>query len=307
MLYSNFTFTDHIGWNIFVNKWVPEDDVPLKGLMCILHGMAEHSFRYDYFAKALCRAGYGCYGCDIRGHGKSMGEKGIKGSLGEDGWNGVILDIKQIIDIMKKDYPNQPIFILGHSWGSSLAQDLMQQIGGSLNGVILSGSFGKQDLLKISVLLSKLIVKIKGSDSEAGLSYNIAIEPFNKPYKKTKIRNAWISSIPEIVTAYNNDPICGFKPTNGFFYESAKALNRFWRTESKIPKDLPIFIIRGIDDQVSKKGKLLEPLIKRYKRLGLNNVTYKIYPNARHEILNDISREEAISDIISFLDTQVQQ
>ncbi|HUU78839.1 MAG TPA: lysophospholipase [candidate division Zixibacteria bacterium] len=302
----NFTFTDHIGIDIFVNKWVPDDNIPLKGMLCIFHGMAEHSFRYDYFAKEIGKAGYICYACDIRGHGKSIGKDGVKGSLGSDGWDGVILDFKQLIDIMKKDFPNLPIFLFGHSWGSAIVQDFIQQYSEMLNGVILSGSFGTQPFLKISIPLAKMIIKIKGKDREAGLAYNLAIEPFNKPYKKTKIRNAWISTLPEVVSAYNADPMCGFRPTNGFFYESSKALKRFWNSETKIPKDLPIFIIRGIEDQVNKCGKWLTPLLDRYKKLGLKNVTYKIYPNVRHETLNDTSREEVIADILSFFDKHIK-
>ncbi|HUT82900.1 MAG TPA: alpha/beta hydrolase [Candidatus Bathyarchaeia archaeon] len=307
MTYSNFTFTDHIGMDIFVNKWVPDENTPLKGLFCIFHGMAEYSLRYDYFAKALSKAGYVCYAPDIRGHGKTIGKDGIKGSLGIDGWDGVILDFKQLIDIMKKDYPELPVFLFGHSWGSAIVQDFMQQYGNLLSGIILSGSFGTQPLLKISIPLSKFIIKRKGKESEAGLAYNLAIEPFNKPYKKLNIRNAWICTIPEVVTAYNDDPMCGFRPTNGFFYETSKALLRFWGTETKIPKDLPIFIIRGNEDQVNKSGKWLLPLVKRYNKLGLKEVIYKIYPNVRHETLNDTSRDEVISDIISFLDKHVKQ
>ncbi|NHJ88088.1 MAG: lysophospholipase [Asgard group archaeon] len=307
MTHSNFTFTDQIGLEIYANKWVPEENIPLKGLVCIFHGMAEYSFRYDYFAKELCKAGYVCCAIDIRGHGKTISKNNIKGSLGQDGWDGVILDFKQLIDIMKKDYSELPLFLLGHSWGSALVQDFMQQYGSILKGVILSGGFGTQPLMGISIPLAKFIIKRKGKDAEAGLIYNLAIEPFNKPYKKTKTRNAWLSTIPDVVTAYNNDPLCGFKPTNGFFYESSKALKRVWSSETKIPKGLPILIIRGEEDQVNKSGKWLLPLVKRYKKLGLKDVTYKIYPNVRHETLNDTSREEVISDIVSFLDYHIKK
>lgn len=304
MTYNNFTFKDQIGIDIFVNKWVPED-TPIKGLVCIFHGMAEYSFRYDHFAKEIGKAGYVCYACDVRGHGKTIGKNNTKGSIGSDGWDGVILDFKQLIDIMKKDFPNLPLFLFGHSWGSVVVQDFIQQYGKMFNGVILSGSFGTQPLLNISIPLLRMIIRFKGKDAEAGLAYNLAVEPFNKPYKKTKIRNMWISTIPEVVSAYNADPLCGFKVTNGFFYETSKALKRIWKSEEKIPKELPIFIIRGIEDQVNKSGKWLIPMLERYEKLGLKNVTYKVYPDVRHETLNDTSREEVIADILSFFEENI--
>ena len=305
MTYSNFTFKDHIGLDIFVNKWVPEN-ITLKGMVCIFHGMAEYSFRYDHFAKEIGKAGYVCYALDIRGHGKTLGKENVKGSLGADGWNGIILDFKQLTDIMKKDYPNLPLYLFGHSWGSLVVQDFIQQYGDMLSGVILSGSWGSQPYLNISVPLLKTIIRFKGKEREAGLAYNLGVEPFNKPYKKTNIRNTWISTIPEVVAAYNADPLCGFKPTNEFFLESSKAFKRIWKSEDKIPKDLPIFIIRGVEDQVNYCGKLLTPLLDRYKKLGLINVTYKIYPDVRHETLNDTSREEVIADTISFFDKHIK-
>ena len=158
MGYSNFTFTDHIGVKIFVHKWVPESGISLKGMVYIVHGMGEHALRYDFFAEAMNKEGFVVYGDDHRGHGKSM-EEGKAGVLYDDGWDGTVLDLKMVTDQMKKDYPDLPLFIFGHSWGSFLTQDYMQQYPKEAKAIILSGTSGKQDALGLLTMIAKPIVK----------------------------------------------------------------------------------------------------------------------------------------------------
>ncbi len=306
MVYSNFTFTDHIGVKIFVHKWVPESTVSLKGMVCLVHGMAEHALRYDFFAEALNKEGFVVYCEDHRGHGKSM-EEGKAGVLYEDGWNGVVLDLKQLTDLMNKEYPNLPLFIFGNSWGSFLIQDYMQQYPQELKGVILSGTSGKQDALGLLTTIAKPIVKRKGKDSEAGFIYKLGIEPFNKPYKGEGSPNAWISTVKEEVEKYDKDPLCGFKPTNGYFLEMALAMKRIWSTEAeaKISLETPVFMVSGSECAVSNFCKNLYVLINRYKNLGIKDFTYKIYEGARHEVLNESCRDEVVGDCIAFLNSHV--
>lgn len=307
MPYSSFTFTDHIGMEIFVHKWVPDENIPIKGLVCIIHGMAEHAKRYEFFAERLIKEGYICYAEDHRGHGITM-LPGKHGQLGEDGWDGIILNLKQLMDQMKNDYPNKPLFIYGHSWGSHLVQDYIQKYGEMLDGAILSGTVGSQEKLGIMYTLGNLIVKIKGKDNEAGFIYNLGVKPLLKPFKASaKSPNAWISSIEEEVEKYDKDPLSGFRPTNGYFYEWSQAMKRFWnpKNEAKIPKDLPILVIGGTLDSYSNFGKKLMDLVYRYEKLNLKDFSYKFYENARHEIHNDITREEVIRDIIDFLNNRV--
>jgi alpha-beta hydrolase superfamily lysophospholipase len=305
MTYSNYTFTDHIGVTIFVHKWIP-DSISPKALVYLAHGMAEHAMRYDFFAEALANAGYAVYADDHRGHGKSM-EEGKVGSLYEDGWDGVVEDIKQITDTMKKDYPNLPLFIFGHSWGSFLTQDYMQKYPNEAKAIILSGTMGEQATLGLLIFIGKVIVAFKGRDSEAGLIYKLAIGPLNKPFAHEGSENCWISSLKEEVEKYDADTLCGFKPPNGYYMEMGLAFKRIWKkeNESKINKDTPIYMLSGSDDMVSQRTKTVVSLAERYIKLGVKEVTYKFYPGARHEPINDISREEMIADCITWLDAHL--
>ena len=129
----------------------------------------------------------------------------------------------------------------------------------------------------------------------------------NKPYLGEGSPNAWISSIKEEVKKYDEDPLCGFKPTNGYFLEMGLAMKRIWskQSEARISKDTPLFLVSGSDDMVSERTKNMLVLFERYKKLGIKDVTYKIYEGARHEPLNDISRNEIVEDCITWLDSHI--
>ena len=305
MISSDFRFTDHAGVNVFVYKWSP-DSSP-KGVIMINHGMAEHAKRYESFAEALTTAGYVVYAEDHRGHGKTMESMEKAGSLNPDGWNGLVKGLKQLKDIMVKENPELPIFVYGHSWGSFLTQDFMQQWGSELNGVILSGSAGKYDTHLLLQLLAKQQVKSKGADKQADLFYKLGVVPLNKEFEPSDSPNAWLSTIKEEVQKYDDDPLCGFKAPNSYYLEFALGGKKIWnsKSEAKIPKNLPIFIISGSRCSVSKFTKNLMPLIKRYKKLGIKDLIYKIYQGARHEIHNDFCRKEVYKGIISWLDSHL--
>ncbi|MGC9779935.1 MAG: alpha/beta hydrolase [Candidatus Heimdallarchaeota archaeon] len=266
----------------------------------------EHALRYEHFANALNKEGYAVYAHDLRGHGKTLGS-GIKGWIGEDGWKGVILDFKKLLEIMKEENPNTPLFLYGHSIGSIIAQDIIQQYGSLVSGVILSSTWGKQDLLLVSLILGRIIVLFRGKKREAGLYYKLGVEVCNKPFEPSNSSNSWISTLEEEVKKYDDDPLCGFKSTNDFFLETSKAIHRIWKkkNESLIPKELPIFMVSGSEDSVTNFTKYFMLLFNRYKKHGIKDLNYKIYQDARHETLNDFTRDEAISDIIKFLNDRI--
>jgi len=306
MKYESFTFSDHLGLTIFVHKWLPEESQNVKGLVCILHGMAEHGLRYAVLAERLTKEGFVCYAEDHRGHGKTM-EEGKEGWQYDDGMLGVLKDISQLLEIMKKEWPDKPVFLLGHSWGSFMATALMEQQGEQFSGVILCGSNGKKSMLNILLLVAKLVVVFKGKNTPAKFAYKASIEPLQKPFHPAKSPNVWLSSLEETVKKYDDDPLCGFRPPNGYFLDLAKLLKDIWKrkNEAKIPKTLPIFITSGAEDPVSNRCKTLFPLIHRYQKLGLN-VQYKFYTGVRHEVLNDVSRDEFIEDVVKFLQENIQ-
>ena len=163
---STFTFKDHADVEIFVYKWVPDSGTG-KAAIQIAHGLAEHAARYEHVAQSLTDAGYIVYADDHRGHGKTAKTKDKLGQLNPDGWAGVVKDLKQLTDIIKKENPGLPVFLVAHSWGSLLAQDYISQFGSEIRGVVLSGTNGKQPWIirKLGPILAKKEVKKIGHDT----------------------------------------------------------------------------------------------------------------------------------------------
>ena len=306
---SDFVFKDEYGVDIFVYKWEPENGKP-KAALLILHGLAEHAGRYARVAQALTNAGYICYADDHRGHGKTVADKSKLGIFGPGETEGQSKDIKQLADIIKKENPDIPLFGFGHSYGSVLLQDFMQRYGAELKGAILSGTTGKQDMLQVVKMIAKSQVKKVGYDNPSEKLDKIVLEGNNKPFAKTaKTKYDWLSRDEAEVQKYIDDPYCGFICSAGFYLALGLNAERQWKkeNEAKIPKDLPVYFIAGMRDSVSKNTKKVTALMNRYKKNGMTDLSSKFYPDARHEILNEIkeTRDEVANDMIAWLNSKL--
>ena len=305
---STFTFKDQDGIEIFVYKWAPDSDPP-KAAIQIAHGLVEHAARYERVAEALTSAGYICYANDQRGHGKTAGGEENKGYLGQSGWDGVMNDLRMLTDIIKKENPNVPCFFIGHSWGSLLAQDYIQNWGSDLEGVILSGTNGYIDetLLQVGVSLMKKELKKYGPTKINEKLHKILFGSFNKPYEPAETEYQWLSRDQNEVNKYAEDPYCGFACTTNLYNDLLYGITKIWKevNERKIPVDLPIYLISGSEDASNDMTKNLFKLIERYKTHGIKELTYKIYEGARHEIFNEINRDEVFKDVIEWLDSHL--
>src|SRR6056297_2331094 len=164
---KTFTIEDHAGVEIFVRKWEPKSDVEVRGIVQIAHGLGEHSARYEHVAKTLTDAGYIVYADDHRGHGKTAESLDKAGVLGPGGWEGTVRAMKNVTEkiIEEKSNDDLPVFLLGHSWGSYMSQDYTQEYADLIDGLILSGTNGKQPMLGILSFIGKLVTKIKGAET----------------------------------------------------------------------------------------------------------------------------------------------
>jgi alpha-beta hydrolase superfamily lysophospholipase len=297
---TTFTFADPDGFQIFVRKWAPAEEVMPKAVVQIAHGAAEHSLRYERFGKFLNQAGYMVYANDHRGHGKTAGSLDKAGLAGVDGWNGIVKDAKQLTELIKKENPGLPVFLFGHSLGSLLAQHYIQRWGRELRGVVLCGSSGaRQDLDKNIASLEKL--------PREGISKAMFREA-NKRFEPGKTGFEWLSRDEDEVQKYVDDPWCGFPFSFGFSLDFLKGIRDGWKAENEalIPKDLPVFIISGDDDPAAgDHADRLKLLIGRYQALGLKDLAAKLYPGARHEILNETNRDEVQRDLLAWFEARL--
>lgn len=306
MLENEFTFRSEEGTEIFVYAWTPDDKVVIKGIVQIAHGMAETGLRYKRFAERLTENGYIVYINDHRGHGKTAKMVENVGYLAEkEGFKWLVEDLHQLSAMIKKEKPNIPLFLLGHSMGSFVTQRYIMLYGQELKGAILSGSNGKQGIiLHIVKLLAKAEVMIYGRRAKSEKLAKMSSGSYNKAFKPNRTDFDWLSKDAAEVDKYIVDPFCGTVFTGGFFYDLLTGLieieNR--RNIASVPRDLPIYIFSGDKDPVGIQGKGIIKLFNTYKEIGIKDVTYKLYKDGRHEMLNETNREEVMSDVIAWLD-----
>jgi alpha-beta hydrolase superfamily lysophospholipase len=305
---TTFTYKDQDGVEIFVYKWAPTGSP--KAAIQIAHGLAEHAGRYERMAKTLTNAGFICYADDHRGHGKTAGEKEKLGVLGPGGWESTVKALKVLSDIIKKENPNIPLFFIGHSWGSLLGQDYIQQWSTSIKGVILSGTNGKQSFIVrlFGPILAKKEVKKIGADTPSPFLDKMTFGAFNKPYEPAATKFEWLSRDHAEVEKYVNDPLCGFFSTAGMAVELSYGVNKIAlkENEAKISKDLPVYIMSGSADPSNNMAKGAQVLHDRYKKVwGIKDVSIKIYSGARHEIFNETNRDEVVQDVITWLNAHL--
>ena len=304
MGYENFFVANQDGHNLCLYKWTPKDKNNAAGIVQIAHGMAEWAGRYNYFAEKLTEAGYIVYAHDHRGHGKTAKDAENIGFLGEDGFNGMVRDLRLVHNLINEKHPDLPVILFGHSMGSFLAQSYICQYGNILKGVILSGSNGEHgSILNLGILIAKIQMMLFGSKAKSKLLNSITFGLYNKPFKPCRTPFGWLSRDASEVDKYIGDPYCGGIFTTSFFYDFFKGLKTLHDPYKldQIPKSLPILILSGSRDPVSEFGNGVARLAESYRKLGLTDVTLKIYEKARHELLNELNKDEVIADIIHWL------
>ncbi|MEG0296957.1 MAG: alpha/beta hydrolase [Clostridium sp.] len=279
-----------------------------KAVVQIFHGMAEHSERYDDFAKYLNKQGYIVYSDDHRGHGKSKDKNGF-GHVGENGFNNIVEDENLITELIKREYKNIPVYIFAHSFGSFIGQEYITKYSKNIDGIILSGS-AKQDgiEIKLAAVLAKIQRKLFNENEEARLIDKLSFGSFNKGIDNQRGKFDWLTRDTNEVDKYIEDENCGFISPINFYYNLFKGLNELYSIDklNKISKVLPILILSGDRDPVGKYGKSVTRLYEQYRDLGVNNVSIKLYDDARHELLNEINKDEVYDYVGKWITSKIK-
>ena len=306
---KNFTFKSEEGTEVFVYNWVPDSDVKVKGVVQIAHGMAETAARYERFADFMTKNGYIIYINDHRGHGKTAGSIEKLGILADsDGFEWMVKDVHQLSGIINKEHSELPLFLYGHSMGSYVTQRYIMLYGSELKGALLSGSNGKQGpILTIGTIVAKREIKKNGRNVKSEKLNQMSFGGFNKAFKPNRTDFDWLSRDNVQVDKYINDPYCGTVFTAGFFFDLLTGLKEAEKKENidNVPKNLPILIFSGAQDPCGKNGKGVTRLCNTYKKHGVEDVTLKLYPEARHEVLNETNRDEVIKDVLKWVDSHL--
>lgn len=294
------------GKNTVAAYWYHDEQVKPKAVLQISHGMCEYIARYDDFAEYLCWQGYAVFGNDHLGHGAtSDGENGIDGYFGEkDGREYVLADLRTMNNIAHEKYPDLPVILFGHSMGSFYARAYAARWGESISGLVICGTGGPNPLAAVGLTLTTLIGKLKGQTYRSKLVNQMAFGAYLKQVPNAKTPYDWISRDEEIVGVYAADAKCTFVFTVSAFHELMAVLKSVSSLDwaKSLPRNLPVLVVAGDADPVGDYGKGVQTVHAWLKEAGIQNLSLKLYPGMRHEILNEIGRKEVYADIKDWLD-----
>jgi alpha-beta hydrolase superfamily lysophospholipase len=295
------------GNRLAVHRWLP--DGATKAVIQISHGMAEYAMRYERFADAARMRGFAVYAADHRGHGMTAGSLDRLGHLADEkGFFLVTEDQKELTDDIKARHPDLPVILYGHSFGSFVAQRYLTRYGGMIDGCVLTGTRGPDfPVVAAGYLVARMAcLRARGRRPSSFLA-KMSFGACNKRISDAKSENAWLSRDDAEVEKYDASPWSGFTCTAGFYRDMTEGLLTIHKKSemAKIPCVLPIFLAVGEVDPISKYGKTVKKLEKRYKDLGLSAVSSRYYPEARHELLNDVNRDEVTRDILGWIENAV--
>lgn len=273
----------------------------------IVHGMAEHYARYYPLAEALAAAGIAAAGHDHLGHGPDTPKEKLGYFAPQDGWQKLIDDVHHVHCLLKERYPDSRHILLGHSMGSFLAREYLLQHGGKgLDGLVLSGTtYMAAPMLNAAIPLAGAVCALGGAKKPSKLLHELAFAKNNKPFRPNRTTFDWGSTDEKQVDLYVSDPLCGFMFTGRGMHDmftGLKKLTKLERLETLPDKDLPILFISGEQDPVGgKNAQGPKTVAAQYKKAGCNDVTMQLYPKGRHEMFNEVNRNEVISNLIAWI------
>ena len=311
MVTANFTFLSNDEKTaVHAVKWTP-DFGEYKAILQITHGMVEFIERYADFAEFLTKNGYMVVGHDHIGHGQSVATKEDWGYFCEGNPSDTVIeDIHKLRTMIQAENPGVPYFLLGHSMGSFMLRKYLAFHNENLRGAIIMGTgFIPENLTNLALKLTAVVAKLRGSRHRSKLIQSLAFGADYKGFDMTgeKPEDSWLTKDVAIVNQYYNEPRCTYMFTVNGYKGLFEAVNFSCnpKNAARIPKKLPLFIVSGKQDPVGGLGKGVKDVYEMYKTAGLADLTYKLYENDRHEILNETDRQVVYSDLLAWMNVRI--
>ena len=274
--------------------------------MQIIHGMAEHSARYARLAEALTSRGFAVYAHDLPGHGARAETRGHFAD--RRGWRVAISSIRDVQRLAQREHPGRPLFMLGHSMGSFLLQHFVADSGGSLAGAVFSATSGDLGpLRRVGLGLIRLEAALYGRRHPSALGEMLSFKDFNRRFQPARTKFDWLSRDAAEVDRYAADPLCGFRCSTGLWIDLLEAGGKLTLAPRlrRVPKTLPVLMIAGAEDPVSRGARGPAALERHYQQVGLRDITVKVYAGARHELFNETCRDEVTADLLAWLENHL--
>ena len=304
---KEFYFKSSTGKDLYAKKWYDENLTEYKAVIQLVHGMEEYISRYDEFANYLASKGFMVVGHDHIGHGKSVKDDSELGHMDcEDGWFRMAEDIHILQNKTSQEYPNIPYFIMGHSMGSLLTRTYATIYDDNLTGIILSGTSGQKSMLHLGKFLTSVIKTFKGPKYKSKLLHKMVIGSFNNKFKPNRTESDWTTRDTKKIDEYMKV----INPNRRFTIESYSQLMKgsiYLNDMSKIKNtpNIPILIFSGDKDPVGEMGKGVTRVYNMLKEVGIEDVTLKLFKDGRHEMLNEINRDEVFEFILNWIESKI--
>lgn len=304
---EKFSFKSSNGVDIINGLITRKAEPPYKAIVQISHGMQEHLDRYEEFIEFLAQNGYIVVIHDHLGHKNSISSKENLGFMAEkDGYKFVLSDLATVSSRVRKSFPQLKLFLFGHSMGSFYARVFVAKYPHLLDGIIISGTGGKNKLLPIGKKAVCIAIKFKGAKYRSKFITKLIFANYLSKIENPQTSSDWLSRDREVIKKYRSDEYCKFIFTLSG-YRDLLTINSIANTKEcfdNSKKDIPYLMFSGDMDPVGEWGKGVKEVYKNYKNAGVKDIQLKLYAGGRHEMLNEINKQEVYDDIISWLESK---
>lgn len=281
-------------------RWTPEGEI--RGVVQLVHGIAEHTLRYDGFARYLNSLGFLVTAEDHMGHGKSMVTQGYFAG----GWFTAVEDTVRLLNMTREEFPGKPYFPFGHSMGSFMTRTILEKHPElPLAGAVICGTgWMPAAVLAVGETVCRGACRKKGEREPSEALEKLVFGGYNKRVEHPRTAFDWLSRDNASVDAYIGDPLCGFTASAGLLRDMLGGIRYNQKPENlrAMNRELPVFFIAGGDDPVGSYGSGVRRAAEAFRKAGMKDVSLRIYPLCRHEILNEINREEIYEDVARWLE-----
>lgn len=308
MVRQEFTFLSADGvTQLHTVLWLPEGEV--RAVLQLVHGVSEYILRYEPLAEFLAGHGFAVVGHDHLGHGLSVAEGKPRLYFGPRGsWDWVVADVRTLQESTRRKFPGVPYFILGHSMGSFLLRTYLARHPGTVDGAIIMGTgHMSAPVLAAAKLFAAWQIRRVGEQNPSPAVMKLSFGTYNRMFAPNRTPYDWVTLSRATVDAYVTDPMCGENPSIGLFREMLDGMAFMGRPENirNMDADLPVIFLSGAMDPVGGCGRGVEKAYRLFQKNGMKRVSMKLYPQLRHEILNEDCREDIFRDILHWLTEQL--
>ena len=300
---TDFYYDSLGGGKIHACRWIPDGEI--KTVVQIVHGIAEYAQRYDGFAQFLNSRGILVVAEDHMGHGKSICDATPKGCFA-GGWHTAVKDTYRLLKNTMEEFSGVPFILFGHSMGSFMARTILARHPNSgISGAVICGTAWMPNaVIGAGKAVANLICKKDGEQNPSAFLQKMMFGSYNSKVEHPRTASDWLSRDSRVVDAYEADPLCGFVPSAGLVRDMMTGLQYIQdpKNLNAMKKDLPVYFIAGGDDPVGGYGEGVKQAAEEFKKHGMTQVDLKIYPLCRHEIHNEINKQEVYEDVASWIE-----